>query len=175
MQSRFWQRHAVTQESCVRSVLIVNAALCIDVLHAEQLNIRVSVPGGGKTFLSSTASVPALEPTEPPTQWMPEALSSGVKRPGRQAINSTPIGTMFYECLNIRLRTQISLIFLHAQFRIFTKFCLGFHFQGSRFPDLRRFIIFCFLTCETMFLLHFVISTYIVCIWMKFILCLKYA
>jgi hypothetical protein len=33
---------------------------------------------------------PALGPTHPPNQWVPEALSLGVKRPGRKADHSPP-------------------------------------------------------------------------------------
>jgi len=45
---------------------------------------------GLKIFLFDTASRPALEPTQPPTQWVPGALSLGVKRPGREADQSPP-------------------------------------------------------------------------------------
>jgi hypothetical protein len=36
----------------------------------------------------STASVLALGPTQPPAQWVSEALFPGVKRPGRDADRS---------------------------------------------------------------------------------------
>jgi hypothetical protein len=39
----------------------------------------------GKIFLYSTASRPALEPIEPRIQWVLGAISSEVKRPGREA------------------------------------------------------------------------------------------
>jgi hypothetical protein len=39
-------------------------------------------------FLFTTASRTALEPTQPPIQWVPGALSLGVKRPGREADHS---------------------------------------------------------------------------------------
>jgi hypothetical protein len=35
-------------------------------------------------------SRPALGPTQPPIQWVPGALSLGVKRPGREADHSLP-------------------------------------------------------------------------------------
>jgi hypothetical protein len=35
-------------------------------------------------------SKPALGSTKPPIQWIPEALSQGVKRPGREADHSSP-------------------------------------------------------------------------------------
>jgi hypothetical protein len=42
------------------------------------------------SFLFTTASRTALGPTQPPIQWMPGALSLGVKRPGREADHSPP-------------------------------------------------------------------------------------
>jgi hypothetical protein len=41
-------------------------------------------------FLFATASRTALGPTHPPVQWVPAALSLGVKRPGREADHSPP-------------------------------------------------------------------------------------
>jgi hypothetical protein len=35
-------------------------------------------------------SRPALGPIRPPIEWVPEALSPGVKRPGREADHSPP-------------------------------------------------------------------------------------
>jgi hypothetical protein len=43
-------------------------------------------------FLFTTASRMALEPTQPPIQWVIWALSLGVKQPGREADNS-PLST----------------------------------------------------------------------------------
>jgi len=37
-----------------------------------------------------TVSRTALRPIQPPTQWVPGALSLGVKRPGREAEHSPP-------------------------------------------------------------------------------------
>jgi hypothetical protein len=47
-----------------------------------------SSPSRVKNFLFSTSSRPALGPTQLPIQWVPEALSPGVKRPGREADHS---------------------------------------------------------------------------------------
>jgi hypothetical protein len=41
-------------------------------------------------FLFTTASRTALEPTQPPIQWVPGALSRGVKQLGREADHSPP-------------------------------------------------------------------------------------
>jgi hypothetical protein len=41
-------------------------------------------------FLFTTVSRPALGPIEPSIQWVPGALSLGVKRPGREAVHSSP-------------------------------------------------------------------------------------
>jgi hypothetical protein len=40
--------------------------------------------------LPFTATTPALGPTQPPIQWVPGALSPGVKRQGREADHSPP-------------------------------------------------------------------------------------
>jgi hypothetical protein len=44
---------------------------------------------GYQICLHSTASRPALRPTKPPLQWIPGALSPGVKRPGLEADHSS--------------------------------------------------------------------------------------
>jgi hypothetical protein len=47
--------------------------------------VGVRFPTEARVFLYSTASRPALKPTQPSIQWVPRALSPGVKRPGREA------------------------------------------------------------------------------------------
>jgi hypothetical protein len=51
---------------------------------------RGSSPCRGKNFLFSTSSIPVLGSTQPHIQWLPGALSHGVKRPGREAYPSPP-------------------------------------------------------------------------------------
>jgi hypothetical protein len=48
--------------------------------------------GAGKVFLpfATAVSWSALGPTQPPIQWVPEALSLRVKRPGHEANHSPP-------------------------------------------------------------------------------------
>jgi hypothetical protein len=41
-------------------------------------------------YLFTNASRLALGPTQPPIQWVPGALSLGIKRPGREADHSPP-------------------------------------------------------------------------------------
>jgi len=41
-------------------------------------------------FLFYTASRPALRPTQPPIQWVTEALFLGLRRPGREADRLSP-------------------------------------------------------------------------------------
>jgi hypothetical protein len=48
-------------------------------------------------FLFTTASRTALGPTQHPIQWVPGAVSLGVKRPGREADHSPPSSAEFKE------------------------------------------------------------------------------
>jgi hypothetical protein len=51
---------------------------------------RVRSPAGLEIFLFTTASRTALGPSQPPIQWVPGALSLGVKRPGCESDHSPP-------------------------------------------------------------------------------------
>jgi hypothetical protein len=51
-------------------------------LRAGRPKGRSSSPGGVTIFLLLTSSRPVLGPTQPPIQWVPGALSPGVKQPG---------------------------------------------------------------------------------------------
>jgi hypothetical protein len=56
-------------------------------------------------FLFTTASRPALGPTQPPIQWVPGALSLGVKRPGREADHSPPSSAEVKEWVELYLHS----------------------------------------------------------------------
>jgi hypothetical protein len=51
---------------------------------------RSSSPGGVKNFLFSRSSRPPLRSTQPPIQWVPGALSLGIKRRGLEVDHSPP-------------------------------------------------------------------------------------
>jgi hypothetical protein len=57
-------------------------------LSGHGKSAAVKSPGGGTNFHFSMLSKPALEPTQPPFQWVQGAVSTGVKRPGREAVHS---------------------------------------------------------------------------------------
>jgi hypothetical protein len=59
-------------------------------LYPGRPRVRSSSPGKVKNFLFFKSSRPALRSTQPPIQWVPGALSPGIKRPGREAVHSPP-------------------------------------------------------------------------------------
>jgi hypothetical protein len=63
-----------------------------------------SRPGLGN-FLFTTASRAALEPTQTPIQWVPGALSLGIKRQGREADRSPPPCAEVKECVELYLHS----------------------------------------------------------------------
>jgi hypothetical protein len=82
----------------------------------SQNNLKTGVlfpVGAGIIFLLATTAVsrPALGPTQPPIQWVPGALSLGVKRPGREADHSPPPTT---ELKNAWSNTSTPPIRLHG-------------------------------------------------------------
>jgi hypothetical protein len=64
-------------------------SLYSDWVRAGRPKGRRSSPGRVKNFLFSTSSRPALGSTQPPIQWVSGFLSARVKRPGREADNSS--------------------------------------------------------------------------------------
>jgi hypothetical protein len=72
---------------------------------------------GLEIFPFDTASRPALELTQPPIQWVPGALSLGVKRLESEADHSSPSSTEVKECVEL---------YLHF-LKVFTAWCLIKH------------------------------------------------
>jgi hypothetical protein len=71
--------------------------------------IGVRFAAGLGILLIITASRPALGPTQPPIQWVPGALSLGVKRPGRKADHSPPTNAEVKECVELYLHSPLRL------------------------------------------------------------------
>jgi hypothetical protein len=59
-------------------------------LHLRSRKIRERGTSVSRWLAVSTSSRPAVGPIQPPIQWVPGVLSSGVKRPGREAHHSPP-------------------------------------------------------------------------------------
>jgi hypothetical protein len=70
---------------------------------------RVRFPAGTGNFSFHTAFRPALGPTQPPIQWVPGAVSLGVKRPGREADHSPPSSAEVKEWVELYLHSPIRL------------------------------------------------------------------
>jgi hypothetical protein len=70
---------------------------------------RVRYPAGLGIFPFTAASRTAPGPTQPPTQWVPGALSLGIKRPGREADHSPPSSSEVKECVELYLHSPIRL------------------------------------------------------------------
>jgi hypothetical protein len=76
-----------------RSILLfayVFIYLFIYLLRAGRPRGRILSAGRVVNFLFSASFRPALGLTQPPMKWTTGALSSGVKRPGREADHSPP-------------------------------------------------------------------------------------
>jgi hypothetical protein len=65
------------------------------------LDDRISNPGGLGIFLFDTVSRPALGPTQPPIQWISEALSLGIKRPELEFDHSPRSNAEVKECVEL--------------------------------------------------------------------------
>jgi hypothetical protein len=68
-------------------------------------------------FLLPTASRPALGPTQHPIQWVPGALSLGVKPPGREADHSLPCSAEVKECVELYFHSPDALSWGGAQLK----------------------------------------------------------
>jgi hypothetical protein len=70
----------------------------------------------------SITSRPALGSTQPPIQWIPEAVSSGVKRQGREADHTPPSGA---EVKNVELYLHSPVCLHNIYIYIFLLLHLG--------------------------------------------------
>jgi hypothetical protein len=59
----------------------------------------------GLGIFFTTASRTVLRPTQPPIQWVPEALSLGVKRQGREADHSPPSSAEVKKCVELYIHS----------------------------------------------------------------------
>jgi hypothetical protein len=67
--------------------------------------ITMFSPQGLGIFLFTTVSKPALDPTQPPIQWVPGALSLWVKGPGTEADYSSSSSAEVKECVELCLHS----------------------------------------------------------------------
>jgi hypothetical protein len=96
------------KSALIRIICVRNFVLCFASYRAMGWTIGVlgfdSRRGVG-IFLFTTASRTALGPTQPPIQWVPGALSLGVKRPGREASHSPLSSAEVKECVELYLHS----------------------------------------------------------------------
>jgi hypothetical protein len=73
---------------------IISSSVCRATSYGlDDRGVGFRVPVGSRNFLFSTSSRPAMEPIQPPIQWVPGAICTGIKRPGREADHSLPNST----------------------------------------------------------------------------------
>jgi hypothetical protein len=103
---------------------------------------RVRFPAGLGIFLFTTASRTALVPIEPPIQWVPEALSLGVKRSAREADHSPPSNAEVQECVALYLLPQYVFmawcLVKHRDNFTFISACTGNYGVRTRYGFLLR-------------------------------------
>jgi hypothetical protein len=86
----FW---VVTRISFLSLLILLSLDSAVVIASGYGLDDRgvgFRLPVESRIFLFSTSSSPALGPTQPPIQWVQGALSSRVKRQGREADHSPP-------------------------------------------------------------------------------------
>jgi hypothetical protein len=88
----------------------------LDRLRPSTTKVDVSRQGLG-IFLFATASRPAVGLIQPPMQWVPGALSLGVKRPGCEADHSPPSNAEVKECVDLYLHSPNTSLCRGAQLK----------------------------------------------------------
>jgi hypothetical protein len=79
----------------------------------------------GQRFAPAPGSRTALGPTQPPIQWVPEALSLGVKRPGREADHSPSSSAEVEERVELYLHSPNTPYWRGAQLKHRDNFTVG--------------------------------------------------
>jgi hypothetical protein len=84
-----------------------NIGCCIQFKESRNSSVGIVLGYGlddrGSLFI--TASRTALEPTQPPIQWVPGGSFSGVKGPGHEADHSPPSNAEVKECVELNLHS----------------------------------------------------------------------
>jgi hypothetical protein len=72
------------------------------VYRLDDRDSRVRFPAGAENFSLHHR----VQTTQPPIQWVPGAISLGVKRPGREADHSPPSSAEVKECVELYLHSS---------------------------------------------------------------------
>jgi hypothetical protein len=82
----------ILQNACtfVKQPTLCSSKFGVRTEWRDQWNFSATINSFTYNELLNTASRTALGPTQPPIQWVPGALSVGVKRPGREASHPPP-------------------------------------------------------------------------------------
>jgi hypothetical protein len=104
---------------------------------------RVRFSAGTGNFFFTTASRTALRPTQPPIQWVPGALSLGVKQPGHEADHSPPSSAEVREWAVLYLHSHNMSLWRGAQL----KHRDNFNFKRKWLEAREDCIMRIFVTC----------------------------
>jgi hypothetical protein len=66
-------------------IYVIFSSLSVDIATSSGLDAPGSIPGNARFFSSPRRPSGLWNPTKPPIEWMPVALSPGIKRQGREA------------------------------------------------------------------------------------------
>jgi hypothetical protein len=91
-------------------------------------------------FLFTIASRTALEPTQPHIQWVPGALSLGIKRLGSEAYHSPPRSAVVKDCVELYLHSPNTPSWRCAQLKHRDNFTFTFVFFLSVFCWILIFV-----------------------------------